>query len=300
MKLLNNKHIPDIYFRASINQRLELLKGLMDTDGNVNSCRKQAIFTSCNKRLSDDVKHLLLTLGQRPNQAKIQRNTNFKDNVTVYPIAFKPIDINPFSIPRKANKVLAGWGVGKSNIRKVIKIQCVKSQETQCISVDSPDNTYLCTENYIPTHNTGQRKDWATGKVKEYSDFQKDNQLMLYYYAIKKLYPNKNVIFTIYWARDGGPFTLCFDESDMLKVEDNLKEKTEYIWNCTSPKMLHSKQSDFRCYRLCHYCKNNWPGTSINICNYVNQHIKKNGIQNTTDELMLTGFNPGIYRAPGE
>ena len=147
---------------------------------------------------------------------------------------------------------------------------------------------------------TGQRKDWATGKAKEYADFQKDSQLMLYYYAIKKLYPDKNVVFTIYWARDGGPFTLCFDDSDMLKVEENLKEKSAYIWSCTQPKMLHSKQTDFRCYRLCHYCKNNWPGTSVNICNYVNQHIKKNGIQNTTDELMAEGFNPGIYKAPGE
>lgn len=144
------------------------------------------------------------------------------------------------------------------------------------------------------------RKDWATGKQKEYADFQKDTQLMLYYYAIKKLYPDKNVIFTIFWVRDGGPFTLCFDESDMLAVEQNLKEKSAYIWKNTQPSMLSKTQNDFRCYRLCHYCKHDWPGTSINICNYVQQHIKKNGIQNTTEELMAKGFNPGIYRSPGE
>ena len=33
--LLNNKHIPEIYQRASIRQRLELLAGLIDTDRHV-------------------------------------------------------------------------------------------------------------------------------------------------------------------------------------------------------------------------------------------------------------------------
>jgi len=306
LNLLHNKHIPEIYFRASFNQRLELLQGLMDTDGNVNSVRKQAVFTSCNKKLSDDVKHLLLTLGQRPNQVFVTKNSRFTSgtsyrNVKIYPLAFKPIDINPFLISGKRDRILKAWGHGKSSIRRIVSIEVSPACQTQCISVDSPDNTYLCTENYIPTHNTGAtRKDWATGKQKEYADFQKDTQLMLYYYAIKKLYPDKNVIFTIFWVRDGGPFTLCFDDSDMLAVEQNLKEKSSYIWNNTQPSMLSKTQNDFRCYRLCHYCKNDWPGTSINICNYVQQHIKKNGIQNTTEELMAKGFNPGIYRSPGE
>ena len=301
LNLLNNKHIPAIYFRASFAQRLSLLQGLMDTDGNVNTIRKQAVFTSCSKRLSDDVKHLLLTLGQRPNQSTIYRDTNFKQNVVIYPIAFKPIDINPFLLTRKQTRVLAEWGHGKSDIRRIISIEPSPACQTQCISVDSPDNTYLCTENYIPTHNTGAtRKDWATGKQKEYADFQKDTQLMLYYYAVKKLYPEKNVLFTIFWVRDGGPFTLCFDDDDMIAVEKNLKEKANYIWQNNNPSMLSKTQNDFRCYRLCHYCKTNWEDTGVNICNYVQQHIKKHGIQKTTEELMAPNHNPLIYRSPGE
>lgn len=148
--------------------------------------------------------------------------------------------------------------------------------------------------------SSANRKDWATGKIKEYADFQKDTQLMLYYYAIKKLYPEKNVLFTIFYIRDGGPFTLCFDDEDMIKVEQNLKEKSEHIWKTTNPSMLSKTQNDFRCYRLCHYCKTNWEDTGVNICNYVQQHIKKNGIQKTTDELMAPNHNPLLYRSPGE
>ena len=46
--LLHNKHIPQIYLRSSVEQRLELLRGLMDSDGSVNTVRRQCVFTNCN------------------------------------------------------------------------------------------------------------------------------------------------------------------------------------------------------------------------------------------------------------
>jgi hypothetical protein len=60
--LLNNKHIPEIYLTASVNQRWELLKGLMDTDG---TCSKkgQCVFTQKSKELSYNVLELINSLG---------------------------------------------------------------------------------------------------------------------------------------------------------------------------------------------------------------------------------------------
>src|SRR5690606_25383860 len=53
---------------------------------------------------------------------------------------------------------------------------------------------------HVVDYKTGQgRKNWATGKVKEQADFEKDEQLMLYYWAIRKKFPQyKNIIMTIY------------------------------------------------------------------------------------------------------
>lgn len=297
-KLINNKHIPECYFRASHNQRLALLQGLMDTDGNVNLIRKQAVFTNCNKRLSDDVKKLLITLGQRPNQANLVRDTNFKKNVKVFPIAFRPLDINPFLIPRKRNKI-GNWGYGRSNIKIIKKIELIESKETQCISVDSRSNTYLCTENMIVTHNTGMRKDWGTGVIKDYDYLCSDKQLMLYYYAAKKVFPEyKNVIISIFFIRHGGPFTLCFDDSTEAEIKSVMAKTKAEIESCQVPKLLDPRHRDFRCERLCTYYKNKVDG--IPYCDYIHNEIKLHGIDVTTIKHRKEGFTIGHYQNPGE
>lgn len=155
--VIGNKHIPQKYLRASYEQRLDLLRGLMDGDGNANPTRKQAIFTTTDKTLSDSVYELLCSLGQRPLQS-VTTQRGFGLTVTAYPISFRPIGINPFSLPRKRDRIDAQWGSGDSATRRVINVELIPSVPTQCIAVDSADRTFLCTKAMIPTHNTGNNK----------------------------------------------------------------------------------------------------------------------------------------------
>lgn len=156
--VMGNKHIPDMYLYAGVEQRIDLLRGLMDGDGNANPARKQAVFTTTNRRLSDSVKQLAESLGQRVNQATTTQR-GFGLTVTAYPLAWRPQHgINPFLLPRKASRIDAGWGPGASSHRRVVAVVPRASRDTACIAVDSPDNTYLCTRSYVPTHNTGKRK----------------------------------------------------------------------------------------------------------------------------------------------
>ena len=159
--LLKNKHIPQMFLRAGYQQRLDLLRGLMDGDGNANPTRKQAVYTTTDKRISDEVVELLLSLGQRPLQSTtIQKG--FGLEVIAYPISFRPQGINPFSLPRKRDRINASWGPGESGTRKIISVTEIPSVPTQCIAVDSLDRTYLCTRKMVPTHNTGKVKDNPT------------------------------------------------------------------------------------------------------------------------------------------
>lgn len=155
--VLGNKHIPFPYLRSGYTQRLALLQGLMDGDGNANSHRKQAVFTTTDKAISDQVMELLLSLGQRPNQSTVTAR-GFGVETVAYPIAFRPIGINPFLLPRKRDRICPSWGVGRSSTRRVVSITEVPSVPTQCIAVDSIDHTFLCSKSMIPTHNTGKRK----------------------------------------------------------------------------------------------------------------------------------------------
>jgi len=302
LNVLHNKHIPEIYFRASFDQRLNLLRGLLDTDGNVNTGRKQAVFTSCNERLANDVKHLALTLGQRPYIYKQTRQTNFTngENVNVYHVSFRPININPFRLDRKASMIDPNWGAGRSNIRKIISITEEPIQKTQCIAVDSPDNTYLCTENYIPTHNTGRRLNWATGEEKTYEKLCEDPQLLLYNYAISKLFPEyKQAIMSIFFIKDGGPFSMCFDSDDQTKFLSMLEKRFKQIKRNDFPQPVSRDRSSFKCTKLCHFYKNNWKDTNTTMCHYIEDHIKAFGYDETVRKCTKENHSIGYYEAPG-
>ena len=154
--VLGDKSIPQNYLRASYQQRLDLLRGIMDGDGSANHKRKQVVLNTTRLDFAKQVQELLLSLGQRPLISPYKAR-GFGKEVDAFYVSFRPQNIQPFLLPRKAAKVLASWGAGDSGKRQVVNIEEVDSVPTQCIMVDSPDHTFLCTEKFIPTHNTGKR-----------------------------------------------------------------------------------------------------------------------------------------------
>ena len=154
MGLMRNKHIPESYHTASIEQRLDLLRGLMDGDGNANHVRCQTIFSNLNRRLIDDVAILVNSLGERGTVVE-HTYSGFGKTGRAWRVNWRPVRFNPFLLPRKA-KGLETWGPGRSWKRRVVGVTPVEARETACIGVGSPDNTYLCTAQRLVTHNTGK------------------------------------------------------------------------------------------------------------------------------------------------
>lgn len=147
---------------------------------------------------------------------------------------------------------------------------------------------------------TGQRKNWATGEIKTYEKLLDDAQLLLYNYAISKLYPDYDQsIMSIFFTRDGGPFSMCFDKSDEDRFLGMLKKRFEEIQRNHKPQPVDPRRWDFRCKRLCHFCKNNWPGTNKNMCEYVEEKLHTIGYDQTLKECTRKGFDIGYYEAPG-
>jgi len=140
------KFIPDIYLKGSIEQRISLLKGLMDTDGSVHKNRVH--FHSTSRELSEGVVKLVQSLG---GIAKINIYDRSKDNKPTEYRANIKTPFCPFYSSDKADI----WSPKKSNyISKYIsKVEYIGKEEQQCISVSCSDHTYL-TDSYIVTHNT--------------------------------------------------------------------------------------------------------------------------------------------------
>ncbi len=147
---------------------------------------------------------------------------------------------------------------------------------------------------------TGRRLDWATGEEKTYEKLCKDPQLLLYNYAISKLFPEyEQSIMTIFYIKDGGPFSMCFDSKDRAKFKEMLRETFESIKRNNTPRPLSTRREHWKCTKLCHYYKNNWEGSDKNMCIYIEEHLKKHGMEKTVKECTKEGFSIGYYNAPG-
>lgn len=218
--LLNNKHIPSKYLRGSYWQRVELLQGLLDTDGTVNVQRKEVSFSTVAHKLADRVFELLVTLGQRPCLHTINNATNFApQGLTHYRVTFRPQHgLVPFKLSRKLQKV-GTWGAGNSAVRRLVSIELVDTVPTQCLTVDAPDHTYLCTKAMMPTHNTG--------KYKKDDNDAYEQQLELYALAALILYPDVKYVDASLWFVDSGDHVGTKQDSYTHAMVPDLKKKWE-------------------------------------------------------------------------
>ena len=159
LNLGKEKIIPEIYFNGSATQRLELLRGLMDTDGNWNIVRNQVQINLINTKLADQLVRLVASLGMRVYRTK-QKGTGFgkefiKDMVTFTPNGLNVFKLNDFNQPKNEKKLN---GTAFSKRRAIVSIEKIQSVPTCCIEVDSADSMFLAGNDFIPTHNSRKTK----------------------------------------------------------------------------------------------------------------------------------------------
>lgn len=148
-KKSDEKFIPNDYLYGSIDQRLELLRGLMDTDGSI-SKKGQIELSLSNEVMINQVKKLCESLGIRCSISK--RKTTHKDSYRLNIITSEPI----FKLKRKLDRINTTPSSYANTNRKYVAIRNIVKKEVEdsyCISVDGPDNLFLA-EGYIPTHNS--------------------------------------------------------------------------------------------------------------------------------------------------
>lgn len=154
--VLNNKHIPEQYLLASYEDRLDLLRGLMDTDGYFHPKRKRFVMTTSFDWQMEGMKQLLASLGCKPSIFREVHKCDGKEFLG-WNINFNTNNFNPFLI---RNQEIGIVSIKDNNsFRNIESIEEVEMVPTQCIAVDSPSHTYLAGHSLIVTHNTNKKID---------------------------------------------------------------------------------------------------------------------------------------------
>ncbi len=144
------KHVPRKYLESSVDQRLALLQGLMDSDGYVDKWGR-CDFNTTSERLLEDAHELVASLGFRPTSAKKRARLYGVDCGPRYEVQFTP-DRPVFRLPRKLERQKT---IGRFHrFRAVAAVREVPSVPVKCIEVASPRGVFLVTRAFIPTHNS--------------------------------------------------------------------------------------------------------------------------------------------------
>lgn len=142
------KHIPDIYLTASIEQRLELLAGLLDTDGTLSGSKYQ--YSTADLGILDGVCKLVATFGWRTSVMKHDAHKSsfgIEGRKPTYTIGFTPNIPIPCEVERKRN-----MEPHKQRRIAIESIEKVDPVEGNCITVEG--GMYLVGETLLPTHNS--------------------------------------------------------------------------------------------------------------------------------------------------
>lgn len=150
------KFIPEEFMQGSYSQRLELVRGLLDTDG-TSGKNRCVTFSSTSEKLAKQLQCLVWSLGGKCSI--VEKNSHFKDKDGARKQGRKSYVVTIshdnsgelFSLERKKVRL-----IGRREIERRLLISSIEpagKSECVCIKIDHPDELYV-TDDYIVTHNT--------------------------------------------------------------------------------------------------------------------------------------------------
>jgi replicative DNA helicase len=149
------KFIPEKYLTANREARLQLLQGLIDTDGWVEKFGALR-FCTTSKKLADGVVTLVRSLGGVASTSIKQTTYTYKgekkSGLPAFVINISHPDQKTFATLSDKRARLE-QGRKRQNRLTITKIELTRKAPAQCISVSHPSHLYI-TNDFVVTHNT--------------------------------------------------------------------------------------------------------------------------------------------------
>jgi DNA modification methylase len=147
------KFIPQQYLLSSKENRIELLRGLMDSDGTIKK-NNSSIYTTTSQKLAKDVMFLVRSLGgfatlRIEKKPKYKHNGKEKTGRVRYSICVR-LDKPIFKMQKKLKR----WKKSKRTRRmKIVSVKKTLKSKCTCITIEN-ENGLFVTEGFILTHNS--------------------------------------------------------------------------------------------------------------------------------------------------
>lgn len=152
------KFIPQVYLdNANEEQKLQLLAGLLDTDGTVGKT-KNVSFCSTSKQLAEGVQYIIRSLGGKAT-ISLRHPYFYRDGVKVAGQVAYNVSIqyksprSLFTLDRKLDRLSDGLSQYADAGLRIVSIEPHIEQDCQCIAIDHESHLYV-TNDFVVTHNT--------------------------------------------------------------------------------------------------------------------------------------------------
>ena len=149
---LENRFIPELYKKASVQQQVELLRGLTDAIGTV--CNNSITFAFNSDRLKDDIVDMIRSLGGIIKVVSVDLHGKKHNNLHLHRLAvIAPSSTLLSTSDKHRNRMDPSKLYKEPKGLQIVDITEIGEKECQCISIDHPSKLYV-TDDYIVTHNT--------------------------------------------------------------------------------------------------------------------------------------------------
>ena len=156
-KRSDDKFIPEKYKNLSFKQTIELIQGLMDSDG---TCDKSSSlsYSTISYQLAKDVQELIWSIGGiasiKEKQTYYTYNGEKKKGKISYNVKIRYKEPKKlFTLGRKLKKVSDSYQYSDTLKNNIVNVELIGKKEAKCIMIEDKNHLYV-TDNYIVTHNT--------------------------------------------------------------------------------------------------------------------------------------------------
>ena len=148
-----DKFVPKNYLYSSIENRIKILSGILNTDGSVHD--EHIMVDVYSEQLAKDVAELARSLGFVANLRGYDRtnenSTSKYEQEIEYRVTIIGDDYSMLNLSEKHKSRLKPKT--RTYVKSIVNIELVGQEESQCIMLDNPNHMYI-TNDYIVTHNT--------------------------------------------------------------------------------------------------------------------------------------------------